>query len=446
MNELSNQVNQELYVALIAIDWANEEHQLCLLKRGTNKREYEVLEQKPERIQSWVLQLKERFGVGKVAIAIEQSKGPLIYALMHYDFIDIYPINPSTLGSYRLAFRPSGAKNDIIDVNYLMDILQGHRDKLRLWKADTEQTRILDIYCRERRNCVNTRVEICNRYKALLKEYYPQAIEMIGNDLGSQMAIDFLMSWPCFQKLAKARKETLVAFYHQHGSRSETLIQKRLTFIENTKPLTSDNAIIKTSQQILNQELKLLKTLQQSIAFYDAEIKQCFNEHQDAYLFKALPGAGEALAPRLLVAFGTDRARFDSALEIQAFSGIAPIVKESATEKLKEHDTSRKTKPKGTKITLRRRRCPKFLLQTFHEFAKCSIGQSLWARAYYEQQRNKGQGKNAAIRSLAYKWIRIIYACWKNKQIYDEQTYIHSLKKRSSTLVPLIDSSSRLVA
>ncbi len=32
MNELSNQVNQELYVALIAIDWANEEHQLCLLK------------------------------------------------------------------------------------------------------------------------------------------------------------------------------------------------------------------------------------------------------------------------------------------------------------------------------------------------------------------------------------------------------------------------------
>jgi hypothetical protein len=33
-----------------------------------------------------------------------------------------------------------------------------------------------------------------------------------------------------------------------------------------------------------------------------------------------------------------------------------------------------------------------------------------------------------------YKWIRIIFRCWKNHEIYDEMKYIKTLKRHGSDL------------
>ena len=79
--------------------------------------------------------------------------------------------------------------------------------------------------------------------------------------------------------------------------------------------------------------------------------------------------------------------------------------------------------------------CPKFLRQTFHEYARVSIGQSVWARAFYKQQRARGHGHHEAIRTLAYRWIRVLYACWKDHTAYDEARYLQQLAKRGSPLV-----------
>jgi hypothetical protein len=72
--------------------------------------------------------------------------------------------------------------------------------------------------------------------------------------------------------------------------------------------------------------------------------------------------------------------------------------------------------------------------QTFHEFADQSIRFSGWARAYYDQQRARGNDHHAALRALAYKWIRILFRCWKERKPYNEQTYIDALRRRGSPL------------
>ena len=51
--------------------------------------------------------------------------------------------------------------------------------------------------------------------------------------------------------------------------------------------------------------------------------------HPDYALFEALPGAGPAFAPRLLVAFGEQRERYGAAEEIQQYAGIAPVLERS---------------------------------------------------------------------------------------------------------------------
>src|SRR5438094_9611153 len=122
------------------------------------------------------------------------------------------------------------------------------------------------------------------------------------------------------------------------------------------------------------------------------------------------------MAPRLLAAFGSQRERYRSADELQSFSGIAPLTESSGKRKWVHF----------------RFACPKFLRQSFHEWAGHSIAQSEWARAYYEQQRARGKKHHAAVRALAFKWIRILFRCWKDRVVYDESINLAALANRNS--------------
>ena len=73
-------------------------------------------------------------------------------------------------------------------------------------------------------------------------------------------------------------------------------------------------------------------------------------------------------------------------------------------------------------------------LQTFHQYANISIRYSVWAKALYEHLRAKGKGRHAAIRVVAFKWIRIMFRCWQERTPYDEIAYIKTLQKRGSYL------------
>lgn len=165
--------------------------------------------------------------------------------------------------------------------------------------------------------------------------------------------------------------------------------------------------------------VRVLETLRGNIAVFGSRIQELVSTHPDGALFASLPGAGPVLVPRLIVAFGTDRQRYQSAYEMQCYSGIAPV-KEASGKSIWIHF---------------RFACPKFLRQTFHEFALHSIGQSEWAKAYYEHlRRDEKKDHHPAVRSLAFKWIRIIYRCWKDGKPYDESIYLKSLRRRGSLL------------
>jgi hypothetical protein len=162
-----------------------------------------------------------------------------------------------------------------------------------------------------------------------------------------------------------------------------------------------------------------LRVILEAIERFDQGIAERAQSHPDYALFEALPGAGPALAPRLLVAFGEQRERYGSAQEMQKYAGIAPVLERSGKQSWVHW----------------RRQCPKFLRQTFVEWASVSIRFSFWARAYYEHQRDKGATHQAAVRSLAFKWIRIVFRCWQSGTPYDESVYLAALQRRGSSLI-----------
>jgi len=119
------------YAALLCIDWADRKHDLCLIDTATGGHEASTLPHSPQALDEWAAALRARFGAQPVAVCLEQSRSPLIYALLKYDFITLYPVNPRTLARFREAFAPSRHKDDITDAEFLAELLLHHRERLR---------------------------------------------------------------------------------------------------------------------------------------------------------------------------------------------------------------------------------------------------------------------------------------------------------------------------
>jgi transposase len=402
--------------ALVGLDWGDTSHEVAVWDEQRQTCTSERIEHTPAALRAWIAALHARFGGAPVAVAIEQSRGAVFDALSGYAFVTLYPINPRSAARYREAFHPSLSKDDATDAASLLDLLRKHRTELRPFVPDDASTRLLRLLTEDRRELVDQRTQHVQRLTDRLKTYYPQALGWAGA-LTTGQACEFLERWPSLEAVQKARPAAIRAFYERHRH-AAPWIDQRLTDIRAAVAFHHEPTIMTAAVMMVASEVAQIRALTASIATYDEKIAAVFAAHQDAPIFASFPGAGEQLAPRLAAAFGTDRARVDSALTVATRCGIAPVVRRS-----------------GKTATVHMRwACPKFLRQTFHEYARVSIGYSTWARAFYKQQRARGHSRHEAIRTLAYRWIRVLYACWNNHTIYDEARYLQQLAMRGSAL------------
>ena len=408
--------NSTNYAAFIGIDWADQQHVWALQAAGQTQVQTGTLKQKPEAIGTWVAQLRQRFGGQPVAIALEQSRGALLHGLAAYDFLVLYPLPSTTMAEFRAALRPSGAKDDPHDAGLILELLLKHRDRFRPWRPDTEQTRLLGRLVEDRRKAVNLRARHVQALQASLKEYYPQALDLLQGNVTSRLAADLLAKWPTLPEFQKAKPAAIRKFYYGHNVRSPQVIQQALELAHTAQPLTSDPAIVESGQCLSQMHVQLIQSLNPAIATYDRRIQQVFDAHPEGHLFSHLPGAGPALAPRLLAFFGTDRSRYTSAEQIQSYTGIAPATVSSGK----------------SRVSFFRVACPKFDRQTFHEFARLSVAKSAWAKSYVDYYTGRGKKYHATIRALAFKWIRVLFRCWQTGTRYDEQRYLAALQRRGS--------------
>jgi transposase len=407
----------EKLACVVGVDWADQKHAYAV-RTSEGVESSGEFKSDPEKVHEWVRKLRERHPEGVIVVGLEQSRGPLMYALSGYEFLELVPINPLAAKAYRESLYLSGAKDDPVDAALIRDFVSAHRSKLRVWRAEDADTRKLRLLVEGRRTFVDQRTALTQALVAALKQYFPQILSWFG-EANSKLARAFLRRWPTLNQAAGARSDTIKTLDRPHRRKKPAAIEVLIDQIRSAVPLTTDLSIVEGMSLLATSYLTLLDAIEEPIDRYDDEIAKLWNEHPDQKIFDSFPGAGPVMAPRLAAAFGIDRSRFDDASEIQKYSGIAPVIERS-----------------GKKTwTHSRWRCPKFLKQTFHEFAEASLPFSPWALAFYRQQREWGAGHHAAIRSLAFRWIRVLFHCWKCNRPYDEQTYIESLKRRNSPLI-----------
>jgi hypothetical protein len=420
MGPLVNSAEQNLppepkeYAARIGLDWADQKH-FWSMQTADGKHTRGQLENTPEAVSVWAGELAQRFAGRPVAVALEQSRGSVVAMLSKYAHLHLFPILPASLSHYRKSIHPSGAKSDPVDGDLILDYLIKHPERLLCWEPDTEETRSLQFLVEERRKLVGQQVRETQILTHWLKQVFPQILRWF-DDVTAPLVEDLLLRWPLLTDLRKASEKTLRRFFSQHNCRSEKRIQERLEQIRQAVPATADAALLRAGRLRIQHSVRVLAAWRTAIAEFDAEIEVIYKSHPDRFLTESLPGAGPALEPRLIAAMGTQRERFQSAQNMACCFGIAPVTEGSGQSRWVHW----------------RWACSKFVRQTFHEWAACSIRSCEWARQHYDRQRAQGKGHHAAVRSLAYKWIRIFYRCWRDRVAYSEARYLEARSVRGS--------------
>lgn len=412
-------MESQLEPLLVGIDWADRKHDVCVRMPDGKTRSWQISAE-TEQVEELIQQLQRLTEGRPLAVCLEKSRVQIVYHLMFRDNVRLYLIDPKQLARYRETFSSGQAKDDVRDAALLLRLLRERGDELRRYEPDDALTRRLNQFCHTRRSLVDDRTGLLQQLQSVLKTSNPLALDLVGGKAESALLREILRRWPDPRQLRRVQPETLRKLFRRQGVKHDPRVEELLQTVRSKPLVTSDGALLEPLAIRAAALAAQLDVVEKAIAKLEAEIDRGMRQHPDAPLFQALPGAGPALAPRLLAAFGSQRDRFQNAEEVATSSGIAPVTRQSGK----------------SRYVARRYACPKYLRQTFHEFAGCARQWCPWSKAFYLLQRAKGMGHHAALRKLAYKWIRILYSVWKDRIAYDPDRYLQALRSKNH---PLLD-------
>ncbi|MFN2205507.1 MAG: IS110 family transposase [Candidatus Promineifilaceae bacterium] len=341
-------------------------------------------------------------------VAIETAHN-LLVDYLHDQGYTLYILAPSMVRSNRGRQGGSGAKDDDRDAQLLAEILRTDRGQLIPWQPDGPLVRQMRTLLTWVDQLTKSIVRQRNRLRANLLRFYPQALNAFGN-LQTQFCLRFLAAFPSPASLEMLGYERFTAFCRQAGYYEYDRYPHIWHALSMEGFQQQDNPLF--GQQVAWQAEGLLAMLLHKRRLI-AQVQALFQQHPDAFIFASLPGAGDLLAPKLLVIFGDHRQRYPTRSWLPAIAGTAPVTVASGKSRFVKF----------------RRACNHDYRQTAQQFAQSSIRKSAWAATYYYRASDRGLSKSHAYRCLANRWLHIIWSLWQSREAYDEAYHLSQVAK-----------------
>jgi transposase len=401
--------------AWIGWDWADQHHDI-FLETAQGQTEKLRLPHRPERLHSWLKELGQRFGQQKVVLCIEACRSALLPIFLQYSFLELYLINPKSLARFRDVVRPSGSKSDDLDCQLACQLVKSHRELLAEFAAEDSLTMELAQLVSYRRDLVNHRSALANQLKSVLKLYNPLALELLQDDTTTALAANFVLKFPTLRSVQEAKLHRVRQFFIGQGCRLTEGLEERLESVAAAVGITSEAAWNNPHSFMACALAEEIKVVVSRVAAIEERIRIVAEQHPNRALAQSLPGAAAVLEPRLMAVLGTRLEACPTAEKLAVRDGVAP----------------RRVQSGNSCVIGRRVAKPQFEHQTWIEFAKSSLLTCGWAQDFVAAKTKAGKSFYTAIRALAFKWIRIIHACWEQGTVYDEATYLAALKKNHS--------------
>lgn len=389
----------------IGIDWSEQKHDVVFLNEVGSIIAQLTIPHRPEGLVK-LEETRHQLGMSRdeCLVALETAHTMIIDFLWAQGYSQVYVIPPSVIKSCRGRYGQSGARTDRKDGRLIADVLRTDRTRFQPWHPDQLLTRQMRAKVSFINHLTQSIVARTNRLRAVLLRYYPAALTVFGR-LDAQITLHFLQAYNTPQAAASLSWSDFEAFARQHRYPAPKKLPACFARLQQHHLEASPETVL-----VYQDEVCLLaRTLLSNVQAKNQALRQLqglFQQHPDHFVFASLPGAGQFLAPALLAKFGDDRQRFPTPASLQALAGTCPVTEASGKRKVIKF----------------RRSCDREFRQIVQQWARHSLGTSVWANAYWQQTRPQCDSDNHAYRCLGNRWLAIGWKLWQNRQAYD-QTY-----------------------
>lgn len=397
---------------IVGIDWSEKKHDVRIHNERGSLLEQLTIEAKlaefaylAQRVKRYAKQAEE------VLVAIETSHNLLVDFLIEQGY-EVYILAPSVVHANRGRHRASQAKGDDADAFLLADILRTDINRLLPWKPNSDLVRQMRCLLNRIEDLTKMTTQELNRLRDGLLRYYPQALSGIKT-LKTISALTFLSHYPDPAAAKNLTYSQWQAFCQRHTHWPKQSQLDLYNALQQSALCLSAGLVSAYAQQTVSLARHLQLLLADKKQLID-QVNRLFETHDDAYIFDSLPGAGDLLAPSLLVLFGDKRDRYPDPAILQAIAGTAPVTVASG---------------KSRQVRFRLA-CNHTYRNVLQQFAKQSTTQSPWALTYFQIVLARTKSNNQAYRSLANRWVKIIWTIWQRGQAYNEDFHLQQIQRQ----------------
>jgi transposase len=402
------------------IDWAKDEHALCVIEQSGRKILLEGRFAHDERGIEKLCRTLEDMGVERVAI--ERPEGILLERVLDCG-ITVVAIHPNQLKASRPRFRASGhrAKSDSFDAFCLAELARTDHHRFRALVPDSDETKALKVLTRAREDLVATRVALANQLRAELEAFWTGAA-LLFSKIDSSISLAFLKRYPSPTDAARLAEKRLESFLSKNGYTGAKSAPELLQRLRKAPQGRAGKAEIEARREAVLALVGTLKVLVERIKHLEDRIAKAVRAHPDGELFLSLfRSSNTTLTAASLVAhIGDRRERYPTNEALAAAAGMSPVAVESGRRKVASF----------------RRACDKRLRKALATLAESTRHHNRWAKDIYRRARDRGCDHAHAIRILGRAWVRVIFRMWQEGQPYDRARHGGLRRLRSKEGLP----------
>jgi len=394
----------------VGIDWSTRFSDVCIIdSAGKIIKEFQFKICRDGF--ATLLDVLSRIGaVDSFHIGIEDGNNIAAHVLRASGY-KVYALNPKRVSRFKDRYSAEAKKDDRFDAYNIALILLKDGDTFLPMTQSTDVCEDMKIHCETIRTFVSARTRIMNQLWAELALYFPAFLGFF-TDMNSNVSMNVLKLIADPEKFKDITEEKFVSMLKP--VRYMGVKRKRKLYLH----LTAQTVHVKTPGQagrVLRARIFADQILSHNISIraLEKEIAKLFGQHELAPVFKSLPGAGKRLAPGLLALMGDDKTRFNSYQRLQCYAGSCPITEKSGKS--------------FYKVSMRKA-CNKSFRHALYLFSFTTLRTEPWAREYYDLMKKRGKSHSVAIRALANKWAKIIFAMWKENQPYKRERFLENRK------------------
>jgi transposase len=369
-----------------------------------------LVKQDETEIRKKLSELKQK-GELSIIVDVHRSYGSYLVKIVLDMGIDCYVLPPYKMCQLSKLY-PGESKTDKIDAKCLALAKLKNPDILTKVNKKKIESEVIATLTGELQDLQSEKVRAINQLRTFLNGYFPMLESHLkGEEISRIKTLKIISKFGVYKKYQRTKKETVLEYAKKKKLR---LAQKTVDlFYDNlSKQRLYDVSFQWAEKAIVRKAERILEIIQQ-MKQIGKEIARLLEDNETAQNILSIPGFGIKTAAVVISEVDIDN--FQTQAQFGSYSGLAPRTRQSGTSLNQTHAS---------------RGGNKRLKGILYQAASSTILRTdSWQYMKYKHMRNSGKTHAQAIKSLARKMCKTLYAIMKNGQRYNPEMTEKRLKR-----------------